>query len=72
MLALVVLLYLISSIGHLYIMLTGRKKIFNFILVCLIFGFVVHGILLGSAFSMFEDKSMGVWFSGISWDESCN
>ena len=67
MLALVVLLYLISSIGHLYIMLTGRKKIFNFILVCLIFGFVVHGILLGSAFSLFEDKSMGVWFSGISW-----
>ncbi len=67
MLALVIFLYLISSIGHLYVMLTGRRRIFSFILVCLISGFVIHGILLTSALPLFEIKEMSFWFSGISW-----
>ena len=67
MLVLVLLLYLVSSIGHLYVMLTDRRKLFTFILICLISGFVIHGILLASSLSLFQSKGVGFWFSGISW-----
>lgn len=67
MLVLVLLLYLVSSIGHLYVMLTDRRKLFTFVLICLISGFVIHGVLLASSLSLFQSKGVGFWFSGISW-----
>ena len=67
MVAVLVVLYLISTIAHLYNLLKRHTLAIYVGISSLVGGFLLHTAMLGVSFSVAESRGWGVWLSALSW-----
>lgn len=67
MVAVVVALYLISTIAHFYTLLTQRKTLYVTGVSTLLLGFTLHSVKLGSVFLSGMELGWGRWLSILGW-----
>ncbi|MDP7505396.1 MAG: hypothetical protein QF774_15380, partial [Nitrospinota bacterium] len=67
MVAVLVGLYLISTIAHLYNLLKRHTLAIYVGISSLVGGFLLHTAMLGVSFSVAESRGWGIWLSALSW-----
>ncbi|MDA1000487.1 MAG: cytochrome c biogenesis protein CcsA [bacterium] len=67
MVVVVVGLYLISTIAHLYSLFTQRRTLYNLGIGTLLLGFALHSVKLGSVFLSGVELGWGRWLSTLGW-----
>jgi len=60
-------LYLVSTIVHLYNLMTGRRLPFYVGIVSLVCGFALHTLMLGVTMASGPPPGWGAWLSGLAW-----